>query len=85
MTYENTPLEQKVVSIGAIRDEVEANPSLTESQAAAIEHATDEDIAEALRVNWKGLVEDLFFSAHDQLQMGAVDYLTGLYEERQGL
>lgn len=84
MTYENTPLEQRVVPIGAIRDEVEANPSLTESQVKAIEHATDEDIAEALSASW-GSVEDLFYSAHDLLQIHTIDHLTGLYKEKKGL
>lgn len=84
MTYENTPLEQKVVSIEAIRNEVGDNPGLTESQAAAIEHATDEDIADALRASWRS-VEDLFFSAHDLLQIHTIDHLTGRYEEKQGL
>ena len=81
---ENRSLEQRVVSIGAIRDEVEANPHLTESQVRAIEAATDDEIADSLRSNWR-VAEDLFYAAHDQLQMAVVDDLTGRYEEKQGL
>lgn len=84
MINHNTPIEQRVVSIGAIRDEVESNPSLTDAQVEAIKHSSNEDIADALAANWRS-VEDLFFNAHDLLQMHTIDYLTGLYEERKGL
>ena len=81
---EPLPLEQRVVSIGAIRDEVYSNPHLTESQVKAIENATDGQIADALRANWRS-VEDLFYSAHDLLQMHTIDDLTGAYEQEHGL
>lgn len=84
MTYDDTPIEQRVVSIGAIREEVEANPSLTDTQVEAIKHSSNEDIEEALAANWRS-VEDLFYHVHDILQERTVNYLTDLYEERKGL
>lgn len=71
---EPLPLEQRVVPIGAIRQEIEDNPNLTEEEVEAIQHATNEQIAEALRANWH-TVEDLFFQAHDTLQSMATAHL----------
>ena len=82
--HEPLPLEQRVVSIGAIRDEVDSNPSLTDEEVEAIRNATDEQIADALRANWRS-VEDLFYAAHDQLQVDVIQDLTLDYEEKQGL
>lgn len=71
---ESRPLEQRVVSIEAIRQEIEDNPNLTEEEVEAIENATDDQIADALRANWH-TVEDLFFQAHDTLQSMATAHL----------
>lgn len=75
-------LEERLVSIGAIRDELDANPNLSEDEYKAIEHATDEQIREALAANWR-TVEDLFYTAHDILQRDAIITLTELYLERR--
>lgn len=81
--HEPLPLEQRVVSIGAIRDEVHSNPRLTETQVKAIENATDDQIADALRANWRS-VEDLFYAAHDQLQVDVIQDLALDYEKKWG-
>lgn len=80
---ESRPVEQRVVSIGAIRDEIHFNPNLTEEEVEAIENATDDQIADALRANWRS-VEDLFYSAHDQLQTDVVQDLAIDYRKKQG-
>lgn len=80
---ESRPLEQRVVSIGAIRDEVVSNPSLTDEEVEAIQKATDDQIADALHANWR-TVEDMFYTAHDILQADTIRTLTEEYQEGQG-
>lgn len=80
---ESRPLEQRVVSIGAVRDEVVSNPSLTDEEVEAIRKATDDQIADALHANWR-TVEDMFYAAHDTLQADTIRTLTEEYQEGQG-
>lgn len=76
-------LEERVVSVGAIRDELESNPSLTEDEYAAIENATDEQIRNALAANWR-TVEDMFYTVHDILQADTIRTLAEEYLDKKG-
>lgn len=73
------PVEQRVVSIDGVRAESRENPALTDTEVAALEAATDAQIAAALAANWRQ-VEDEFFHVHDVLQSAAVRTVADEYE-----
>lgn len=66
-SFNDMSLAERVIPVDALRAESEDDPNLSDAERALLKSATDEQAKSALDEAWS-VVEETFFSLHDELQ-----------------